>query len=129
MTESQAQITQSNGMVKRTTQTIKRTLKNAIKNKDIHMSLLILHTTPLKNGFLPAKGLMNSNICTNLPNIKHNKKSINSHICNQQQKSCELPTLKPNDTVCIQFYNDWKKGKVVKKLNTPRSYLVITQEG
>lgn len=66
----------------------------------------------------------------NLPNIRHNKSMKKCQADKNVNKSKELETLKTNDTVRIRFQGIWnKKGRLVKKLNEPRSYLVKKTEG
>ena len=41
----------------------------------------------------------------------------------------ELETLKVKDIVCIRFQRNWnRKGKVIKKLEEPPSYIIETEE-
>ena len=62
----------SNGMVERTFQTVKRTIKKCwIMNEDVHLALLILRSTN-KKGFEKSPGeiLMKRTLRTTLPSVK-----------------------------------------------------------
>ena len=55
---SSPQYPQITGLVERTIQTVKRTLKKAHKSgSDPHLAILALRTAPLKNGSSPATNL------------------------------------------------------------------------
>ena len=63
---------QSNGFIERTIQTVKSTLKKALRNNE---AILALRATPQKNGMpSPATCLMNRNLRTILPSFDANKK-------------------------------------------------------
>ena len=123
---------QANGLVERNIQTIKRILKKAFKsNQDSYLAMLALRTTPLKDKSpAPAQKLMKRTLRTNLSNIMHNKIMKKCQVDKNVSKNKELETLKVNDTVRIRFQGNWKrKGRVIKKLEEPRSYLIETEEG
>lgn len=120
---------QSNGLVERNIQTIKRTLKKLLESRqDPYLAMLALWTSPLKyNTLSPAQQLMKRTLRTNLPNIMHNKTMKKHEIT---KKSKELSELKKDDTVRILSQEKWNlKGKIVKKLKEPRSYLIKTEQG
>lgn len=62
----------------------------------ISMSLLILQTTPLKKWIFTSKI---ANEQTYILTYQTTKKTINPPKFNQQQKSHDLPILRPNDAV------------------------------
>ena len=66
---------QTNGLVERNIQTIKRIQKKAFKsNQDPYLAMLTLRTTPLKNKWpASAQQLMKRTLQTNLLNIMHNE--------------------------------------------------------
>ena len=107
---------QSNGLVERTIQTVKRTLKKAIKSsQDLSLALLALRTTPLPDAPSPATQLMGRRLRTTLPHIEHQYKNKQKEP--QATTSRELPILKPGDPVRIHSENKWRmKGRVIKKL-------------
>ena len=128
---SSALFPQSNGLVERTVQTVKRTLRKAIKSKqDPYLALLALRTTPLRDAPSPACQLMGRKLRTTMPSIEHQ-----TRLKKKQPKSDRgrtLTDLKPGDPVRVHYKNSHKwevKGKVVEKLPQPRSYLVETERG
>lgn len=90
--------------------------------------MLALRTSPLKDkSSSPAQQLMKRTLRTNLPNILHNK-SMKRHEVDKKFK--ELPSLNKNDNVRIRSQGNWNlKGKIIKKLKEPRSYLIKTEQG
>ena len=66
---------QSNGLVERSIQTVKYTLKEVkIANEDHYLSILFLNSQPDENGLSPAHKLFNRPIHTNLSSIKSQPK-------------------------------------------------------
>ena len=64
---------QSNGLVERSIQTIKRTLKKAkLANEDHYLPMLFLNSQPEENGLSPAHKLFSRPIRTNLLLLNHN---------------------------------------------------------
>ena len=62
---------QSSGLVERSIQTVKRTLKKAkLANEDGYLSILFLNSQLDENGLSPTHTLLNCPICTNL--LNHN---------------------------------------------------------
>ena len=63
----------SNGFIERAIQTVKKTLKKAHHSSDDpYLALLALRTTPLSHDKpVPASILMNRQLCTTLPTVKH----------------------------------------------------------
>jgi hypothetical protein len=135
---------QSNGLVEKTVQTIKRLFRKAKDSKtDPYMSILEYRTTPLKCGKSPSQLLMSRRLRTVLPinseqlmpqkiDIKDVRMKLQQEH-NVQKKyydrqSKPLKSLTTGDTVRVQFDKQWKKGTVVDK-QTDRSYVVRTNDG
>ena len=128
---------QSNGLVERTIQTVKRTLKKAHESgQDVYLALLALNTTPSPDGKSAAFKMFNRNPRTTLPSIVPNKsrqvlKDLKSkHYHNRRAK--DLSDLEPGTIVRMRIDTDssWKEsGKIVEKCQQPRSYLVLNSKG
>ncbi|XP_060084642.1 uncharacterized protein K02A2.6-like [Ylistrum balloti] len=136
---------QSNGLAKRTVQTIKNMMKkHKESNQDIHMALLAYRTTPLGNGRSPAEMLMGRCLKTNLPNYieksriekadnnsteimkwRENEKQKQKHYYDQRNHVKSHVNLAPGDKVRIQEQNAWStdRATVLNELG-PRSYLI-----
>ena len=66
---------QSNGLVERAIQTVKRTLKKTkLANEDHSLSMLFLISQPDENGLSSAHMLFNNPIRTNEPSVKLKRK-------------------------------------------------------
>ena len=128
---------QSNGLVERTIQTVKRTLKKAHESgQDVYLALLALNTTPSPDGKSPAFKMFNRNPRTTLPSVVPNKslkvpRDLKSkHYHNSRAKN--LSDLKPGTIVRMRIDTDssWKEsGKIVEKCHQPRSYLALNSKG
>lgn len=126
---SSALYPQSNGLVERTIQTVKRTLKKAMSSsQDPYLALLALRTTPFTDAPAPATQMMGRRLRTILPHIDHQYENKQKNPLTSS--ACELPELNPGDSVRVLSDNKWKmKGRVLEKLIYPRSYLVETEKG
>ena len=94
---------QSNGMVERTIQTVKRTLYKAKhNNEDAYLAILHLRTTPTAEGISPASYLMKRNLRTLIPSISQTQ-TERQH----KGKDHQLKELCPGDTVRFQQNNRW----------------------
>ena len=120
----------SNGMVERTIQTVKRTIKKCIKNhEDINLALLTLRATNRK-GFKSSPGeiMMNRNFRTPLPFLKVYSKEKTNEICENNGIQCKRMNLKQlniGDTVRMYDGRTLSKfGKVIEFNKNPRSYMV-----
>ena len=128
---------QSNVLAERTVQTVKRTLKKAHKSgQDIHFALLVLNTTPSRDGLSPAFKMFNRNSRTTLPSaIPNNHRCIakdpkpkNYH----DKRVKDLPKLQPETVVRMRIDTDKSRketGKIVEKCEQHRSYLVMNSKG
>ena len=102
---------QSNGLAERTVWTVKRTLKKAHKSgQDIHLALLVLNTTPSRDGLSPAFKMFNRNPRTTLPSaipnnhryIAKDPKSKDHH----DKRAKDLPELQPGTVVRMRIDTD-----------------------
>ena len=131
-TTSSPRYPESNGVVERTIQTVKRTLKKAIHSEeDIHLALLSLKTAPYSNNqHSPAQLFFKRqprNILPSLTNKKPIKSTKPKLEINKSKPFTNLTVLNPGDNVRLHDGNTWsRKGIIVKKLLEPRSYLVKT---
>lgn len=112
---------QSNGLVERTIQTVKRAIKKAHSSgKDIYLALLSLRTTPSDDTFSPAQKIFDRQPRTTLPSIIKDaiptlKTSITRPI---HTGGKELSQLNAETTVRIRHdkQKDWPdKGQVIEK--------------
>ena len=130
---------QFHGLIERTIQTVKKTLRKVIKSgDDVYLGLLALRTTPTKeNSKSPAYMVMNRNPrtlfpCLNFANISKSQQLISPRKQSSYTKSHyidhskDLPPLLLNDTVRIRQKGNWcLKGTVIKKCDQQRSYEVV----
>ena len=135
-TTSSPRYPQSNGLVERTIQTVKRTLKKAIRNnEDIHLALLSLKTTPLQGRPSPAAMFFNRTPRTLLPTITnttpaHQVKATPSSPLTHNQQPCNLPPLPTGASVRLHDGKSWStRGHITSKVPQPRSYMVLTETG
>ena len=125
----------SNGLVERTIQTVKQTLRKAKRsNNDVHLALRALKSTPgIKNQPSPACMFFNRNIGTVVPSITGNTGLKKNYF--QLPKSSpgrDLIPLKSEDSVRFRGKGDktWsRKGSVLERLSQPRSWKVLIDKG
>ena len=109
LTTSSPHYPKSNGIAKRTVQTVKKLLKKALANdENPHLALLAYRTTPgVNNTPSSAYCLMQRNPRTTLPSVKSSSKSRETDKSNQSHKikkyhdqhAHNLPDLQIGDTV------------------------------
>ena len=124
---------QSNGLVERSIQTVKRTLKKAkLRNEDPYLSMLFLNSQPDENGLSPAHKLFNCQIRTNLPSANPQPKPFTTNTAIEPETQNRLSTLKPGDTIRIKTDEEktWdKEESVIVPNDRPRSYNVLNEKG
>ena len=124
---------QSNGLVERSIQTIKRTLKKTkLVNEDHYLSILFLNSQSDKNGFSLAHKLFNRPIRINLPSAKPQPKPSTTTTAIEPETQNRLSTLKPGDTVRIRTGKEktWhKKGSAIAPNDRPRLYNTLNEKG
>jgi len=127
---------QSNGLVERKIQTVKKTLKKAFKSdEDLYLALLALNSTVSSDGTSPAFKMFGRQIRTTLPSareyVKENLRgSETEHYYNKHAK--DLPEIVPGTTVRISTDKDgdWTEhGIVMNTSSEPRSYCVKNSKG
>lgn len=125
---SSPEFPQSNGLVERTIQTIKKTLyKCKLDGSDPYLALLALRTVKNKTNSSAASALMNRELRTCIPKmISSHDNYIKEHY---DKNARDLPPLHINDTVRFQENNRWGRvGKIVDIDNSPRSYIIHTDK-
>ena len=124
---------QSNGLVERSIQTIKRTLKKTkLVNEDHYLSILFLNSQSDKNGFSLAHKLFNRPIRINLPSAKPQPKPSTTTTVIEPETQNRLSTLKSGNTVRIRVDKEktWdKKGSVIAPNDRPCLYNVLNEKG
>ena len=117
---------QSNSLVERSIQTVKRTLKKAnCDQQDEHLTLLFQNSQPNENGISPAQKLFNRQLRTNLPSVKPllPQNSFVTETPRPQKTTHSLLNISQGNIVRIRTdeQNLWdKKDIVIKQNNQPR---------
>ena len=134
---------QSNGMADKAVDICKMILKKSQSEEEILQALLAYRTTPIKNMiYTPAQLVQSRNLRNDLP-MHENK--FKPKLCvdveiqhqNKQMKSKEIydksakprPEFKENEDVLFRNNNKWHSGKILKKHETPRSYVIEQSDG
>ncbi|XP_056109383.1 uncharacterized protein K02A2.6-like [Rhinichthys klamathensis goyatoka] len=135
---------QSNGQAERMIQTIKRMLtKSQDENGDPYVALLEYRNTPLDGiGLSPAQLLMGRRLKAKLPT---SSKLLTPKGCEKVQEKLKqrqskqkfyydkntklLPEISPGDKVRVQQGQIWNPATVLKKHDSPRSYVLCTPDG
>ena len=125
----------SNGLVERTIQTVKKTIKKALQSGDDPcLALLALRSTPgTDNSPSPAFKLMNRHLRTTLPSVKTEKTSppLTNPLKVKESHDKHVKNLQPikeGQFVRIREGKSWSiKGKVTERADQPRSYVVKTE--
>lgn len=135
-TTSSPHYPQSNGLVEKSVQTVKRLLYKAKDSgTDYYQSLLVYHTTPLECGMSPARLLMGRRLRSNLPiqeKLLKTKEGEKVKRYKEQQKSKQkfyydrgtqnLPELYTGDQVRLKDKtNTWaQKATVLNEIHTTK---------
>ncbi len=130
---------QSNGLVERAIQTVKKSLKKAHDgNDDPYLTLLILNTTPGSDGASPAMRLFNHQPRTTLPSLNLTDTSSPSPTIPKKVKKAydqhakDLTNIEPGTVVRMRVQGEkrWDEiGKVVEKCQEPRAYRILNSKG
>jgi len=137
---------QANGEAERAVRTAKQILKQA----DPFLALMIYRATPLQaTGVSPAQLMLGRQIRTTVPTLEANlqpawpdlqrvrqtderAKENYSRVYNNRYNTKTLPELQPGTSVAVKLDSErgWTKSAVVlRKCDTPRSYIVQTDKG
>ena len=131
---------QSNGLIKRNVQTIKRLYKKAMEgNNSFDLALLEYRNTPISGMDLsPAQLLMSRRLRSTLP-MTHSlltptiNEDVTERLKDRQEKqqvyynrgARPLPPLSEGDTVQYKTGKSWRPAVVISRcLEAPRSYLI-----
>ena len=135
-------------MAESAVKTIKKLFKKAQRqNEDPYLALLAHRSAPSTNdSMFPAQKLTGRNIRTHLPGLRalvnesekriiqvltkfhEGRRERLKHYYNCTAKN--LPEIPNGTTVRIRENNTWPvKAKVIKRANTPRSFIVETEKG
>ena len=135
---------QSNGLAKRTIQTIKALLQDS---PDPYLALLSFRTTPiLWCSFSPAQLLMGRQLRTDIPNPKNQlipqwpylqefREKDDEYKAKQRRDYNDRHRVRPLDPllldtpVWIRTEQNQTTGHIHSPANTPRSYIVTTTDG
>lgn len=138
---------QSNGLSEKAVQIAKRILDKAkASHGDPYIAMMEYRNTPIDNFATPAQLLMSRNIRTFMPVTdrqltpktvnKANFAEVRERAKSEQKKSYDRKALKlplkplcVGDQVRIQQSAGWKPAEVVELCDSPRSYVVKTEEG
>ncbi len=127
---------QSNGLVEKGVQIVKRILKKAAENaEDPHLAILNYRASPLENGLSPAEMLMRRKLRTRLPAATYQREKYVTtspdgrqiELYNRATKA--LGPLSQEDIVRVRCDGQWGPLAKVVKETTPRSYEVIMEHG
>ena len=139
-TTSSPQYPQANGEAERAVQTVKHLLTKA---KDPYKALMDYRNTPLEEiNLSPAQLMMARRLKTSLPTAlpllqSQVSDSVQRILIKQKEKQKqyydkrtgqELPPLQPGETVQMKHGGKWIPDKVLSKHQSPRSYLVESEQ-
>uniref|UniRef100_A0A8P4K6X5 Integrase catalytic domain-containing protein n=1 Tax=Dicentrarchus labrax TaxID=13489 RepID=A0A8P4K6X5_DICLA len=143
-TTSSPHYPQSNGLVEKSVQTVKRLMcKAKDSGTDFSQSLLVYRTTPLECGMSLAQLLMGRRLRSNLPiqeNLLKTEEGNRVKVFKEQQKAKQkfyydkgtqnLPELHAGDQVRFKDKtNTWAQKATVLSEIQPRSYTIQTEDG
>lgn len=135
---------QSNGMAEKAVNIAKQIIRKCNEDKrDVELGLLAYRNTPVAGlKYTPAQMLMNREVRTTIPIMKKHlvpevpmdaykqqrirRKEIKQNYDKGAKKSV---SFKEGDRIYIYEKNIWKPGKIIRKWDTPRSYVVEDQTG
>ncbi|XP_064629350.1 uncharacterized protein K02A2.6-like [Lineus longissimus] len=149
-TTSSPHYAQSNGMVEKCVQTVKKLILKALDaGEDANIALLNYRTTPVSSNIAsPAKLLMSREPRTTLPMKRslhqcrptdndstkealQHRQDLQKHYYDQRARAEPFPELQTGQNIRVQDPKSgvWNPGYVTEKLSEPRSYTVKTDKG
>lgn len=134
---------QANGMAERAVQICKNILKKSVSEEEMLQTLLAYRTTPIKNMYYsPAQLIQSRNLRNDLPmhenklrpklcvNVEQQHKNKLIKTKTDYDKSAkQRPDFEQNQNVLFQHNDKWQSGKIIKKHDTPRSYVIEKSDG
>ena len=136
---------QSNGLVEKSVQIIKKMWNKACADKqDLYLCLLAYRNTVIDNLASPAQLLMGGRLRSNLPVVSSQLQpevvrpelvKIKLKENKQTQKryydigSRSLPPLQKGEKARVRMQGKWEPVVVINNAKTPRSYIVRTESG
>ena len=135
---------QSNGLVERNVQTIKRVIRKAKEsNASVDLALLEYRNTPISGiNLSPAQLLMSRRLRSSLPMSESLLKPATNddareQLTSRQQKQLQyynrgtrsLPPLNKGDVIRYKKGGKWEPAVVVNRHGAPRSYNIRTSQG
>jgi len=143
VTTSSPHYAQSNGQAERAIQTAKNILRKADEaGTDPYVALLQYRNTPVAGcEYSPAQMLFSRSLRTKLPvaaeHLIPEVVAPRDQLCERQfqqkkyydRSTRTLPPLQSDDMVRVKHDKQWLRGHVIQQHDTPRSYVVETEEG
>lgn len=141
ITTSSPKYPKSNGLAEKAVHIAKSIIKKSAEDKiDFYVPLLEYRNTPIPSlGFSPSQILMSRMCRAKIPvnsTLLHPKvvKDIKEKLQKNQMKyekyynrnAHNRETISPGESVCVQRGKIWETAKVLRKSDTPRSYVVRT---
>lgn len=133
---------QSNGLAERSVQVCKGILQKNETDEQIFRALIAYRNTPIKNmKYSPAQLLQNRILRTDIPchenttkpklccGVKEQHQHKQNAMKTHYDKTAKYRNaLKENEHVVFRNNNKWQSGQIIKTHNTPRSYVIRSDD-